>query len=54
MKPNEVDGGPGRPNQIKSHPPPNLRSKLITAASLFTTAGALFLALWVVDQMVSN
>ncbi|HXA64849.1 MAG TPA: hypothetical protein VNV82_06840 [Bryobacteraceae bacterium] len=54
MKPSDVDGGPGRPNQIKSHPPPTLRSKLITAVSLFTTAGALFLALWVVDQMVSN
>ena len=54
MKPNDADGGPGRPNQIESHPPPTLRSKLITGVSLFATAGALFLALWVVDQMVSN
>ena len=54
MKPNDADVGPGRPNQIESHPPSTLRSQVITAVSLFTTAGALFLALWVVDQMVSN
>jgi hypothetical protein len=54
MKPHDADVEPGRPNQIESRPPATLRSQLITAVSLFTTAGALFLALWVVDQMVSN
>ena len=54
MKPHDADVEPGRPNQIPSHPPPTLRSLLITAVSLFAAAGALFLVLWVVDQMVSN
>jgi hypothetical protein len=54
MKPNDAHGGPSTPNQIESHPRPTLREQLITAGKLVTMSGALFLALWFVDQMVSN
>ena len=54
MKPNEANIGTGRGNAIESHPRPTLRDQLITAGKLVTMSGALFLALWFVDQMVSN
>jgi hypothetical protein len=52
MKPNDIPLQAGQPNQIESHPPPTLRSQLITAVRLFIIAGVLFLALWFVDRMV--
>jgi hypothetical protein len=53
LKPNDVNVGPTSPNQ-ESHPPATLRDQLITAGKLVTISGALFLALWFVDQMVSG
>ena len=52
MKPDNV--GPGKPNQIESHPRPTLRGQLVTAGKLVTITSVLFLALWFVDQMVST
>jgi hypothetical protein len=54
MKPNDAHAGPRRSNQIESHPRPTLRDQLTTAGKLVTISGALFLALWFVDQMVSS
>jgi hypothetical protein len=54
MKPSDVSVGPRSPNQIESHARPTLRDQLITAGKLVTISGALFLALWFVDQMVSS
>jgi hypothetical protein len=54
MTPNDAHTGPRRSNQIESHPRPTLRDQLITAGKLVTISGALFLALWFVDQMMSS
>ena len=54
MKPNEFDVNAGGSSRIEPHPRPTLRSQLVTAAKLCTVAGALFMALWIADQMVAG
>ena len=54
MKPNDIPNEVGVPDRIESHPPPTLRSQLITAVRLFAIASLFMLTLWFVDQIVSG
>ena len=54
MKPNEIDPEPKQVDQVELPVPPTLRTQLATGVKLFTIAGVLLLALWLVDRIVTS
>jgi hypothetical protein len=54
MKPGDTDVAARTTKHIEPHPRPTLASQLLTAAKLFAVSGALFLALWFVDEVVTS
>ena len=54
MKPNEVPIEAGEPKHVQSQAPPRLRSQLMTGIKLFTIAGVILAALWLVDRIVTS
>ncbi len=52
--PKEMDEALDAQGRVVRKPRPTLRDQIVTAYKLFTIAGVLLLALWLVDQMVGS
>ena len=53
-RPANFDAALDERDRMRARPRPSLRSQMITALKLFTAAGMIALALWLIDQIVRS